>query len=252
MFGHKCDHLGHGSPLLRCCISTDFETEIGLPEEKNFMMEPSKELVIYYSRPYTKYRWVSYYSSIYFAFISIGLFLKPMGPKRESKKRQMRDEFSDPGPIEMPQPAIVTIENTISSFKQDLSLKNLYLNFKYDPLISSITLFAAISLPAIFVFYVRRMVHEIALLPQGRVRFSIFSPFPLTKPTTFDIPVKDISCVTHRTSDSNYSVLKLRGFIAYHLVHKGEGTITQPQLYDKYLGYQRTWPPTGFLKKFGF
>lgn len=84
----------------------------------------------------------------------------------------------------------------------------------------------------------------ITLLPHGRVKFDFFSPLGVGRPPSIELPLKDVSCVQTRESSGNFSILKLRGIIGYHLVSKKEGEFLEPRLYDEHLGYSRSWART--------
>lgn len=92
-----------------------------------------------------------------------------------------------------------------------------------------------------FMIYSRRMVHKITLLPNDRVRFAFFNPNPFAGPITMEIPIRNVSCTQGRDSKHNYTILRLKGYWGYHLVHKVEGKFLEPELFDKNLNYMRAW-----------
>lgn len=220
-------------------------------------MPINKEILIYHNIPYSKYRWISYITLTQATFLFINLFLIATPKLIEERRRAMSnyyikvkveddDEYShlmDERYVPNPDYKPLTLqERIIKTLKSDIfTLSNLAQNFKERPFYCSGIVIASTSVGAACTFYARRMVHQITLLPGDRVRMDFFNPFPWGKPIAKTIPLKDVSCQLGRKSSKSYSILRLRNHWGYHLVHKKEGEFLEPKLYDRYLGYSRSW-----------
>lgn len=97
----------------------------------------------------------------------------------------------------------------------------------------------------IFMSIARRTAYRITILPNKQLRFESFPPLGVGRPPYVELPLKDVSCVEGRKSQTNYAILKFNGRAFYHLIDKKDGHFLEPKLYDKYLGYQKAW-----LKKY--
>lgn len=125
-------------------------------------------------------------------------------------------------------------------FSEIFSLRNVKENFQERPFLSLGLLSAGVLVSSAFFVFARRTVHMITLIPGERVRFAFFSP-TFSQPPTIELPLREVSCVSGRKSKFVYSILKLKNYRGYHLVHKTEGEFLEPKMYDKYLGYKRSW-----------
>lgn len=222
-------------------------------------MEINKEILIYRSIPYTKYRWIGYMSAVQFGFLSMNLFFLPTSrlirERREALenriiRRQKEDDERnhDPNVIEdefIPNPDYDP-SSLLERFKklniQDLfTLENLKNNISENPYLSIGLLSASIAITTAFTTFARRTIHTITLLPYERVRLTFFTPFCHGQPPALESSLRNISCVAPRTSPHNYAILKLKGYRGYHLISKKEGEFLQPKLFDNHLGYSRSW-----------
>lgn len=222
-------------------------------------MSIDKETVVYANLPATKFRWISYVTLAQVGFIALNLFLMPT--KRLIRERQEalanktkeegQDSLSsdDSKPKNEPKLDTDTDSTTLlqklknMNYAELFSISNVKENFQDRPLVCLGIIGAASLISTGYFFYAIRTVHMVTLLPGERVRFAFFSPV-FSRPSTLELPLRDVSCVQGRKSNSNYSILKLRNFRGYHLVHKTEGQFVDPKAYDKYLGYQRAWAET--------
>lgn len=219
-----------------------------------------KPVVVYASLPFKKYRWISYVSFIQVGFLVVNLWFLPTSrlvaernealANRVIKKKKSddltnnqnssSDEWEDELVINPDyDPATVFERFKRLDYKELFTIRNVINNITERPLISLGLVASSVLISSSFWIYARRTLHMITLLPNERVRLSFFSP--MGKPPSIELPLRDISCVQSRQSKHNYSILKLRGRLGFHLVHKAEGQFLEPKLYDKYLGYERSW-----------
>lgn len=220
-------------------------------------MSIHKEIRIYHNIPHKKYRWISYVSFFNISFISVNLFFIATPKLLRERTSAIKDMYLKKEVIDPDNPdgePIIEYEldpnyddtgifkKIFQSFRRDIfTLENFTNNFKERPYYCSGLLTSSILVGVAFTMYARRMVHTITLLPANRVRLQFFNPLPIGKPITRVVHLRDISCQQDRNSKHNYSILRLKGSWGYHLVHKTEGEFLHPKLYDKYLGYQRSW-----------
>lgn len=165
-------------------------------------------------------------------------------------RRKQRDENETKSPYSIEDefelnpdydPATVWQRIKRLDYKQVFSIGNVVDNIKERPFLTLGILGSSALITSALVIYAHRMAHMITLLPNDRVRFSSFSVLAIGEPPTIEIPLRNVSCIQGRKSKNNYSILKFKGYKGYHLVHKSEGQFIEPKLYDKYLGYQRSW-----------
>lgn len=216
-------------------------------------MTIEKEVLVYCSLPFKKYRWISYMSVIQIGFLALNTVILPtprlLKERQEAVKNRLKkkeksddsvvwDEY-EPNPDYDPSTVWEKIKRL--NHKDLFAPSNILKNIVERPYLTLGLLGVSALMTSAFVMYAHRMAHLITLLPNERVRFSSFSAFAIGKPPTIELPVRDVSCVQGRKSKHNYSILKLRGYWGYHLVHKSEGQFLEPKLYDKYLGYERSW-----------
>lgn len=207
--------------------------------------------------PPSKYRWISYFSIFQMSVLSFNLFFlatpklieeRDEAIKNKYRKRQIKqEEIGTETEIQQwelnPDYNPDTLwQRMKKSFSKDIfTWKNIKNNAMERPLTCAGLLGSSGLVFAAFGFYAHRMVHRIILLPNERVRFQFFNALPLGKPNTLELNLSDISCNAGRKSNFNYSTLRLRDRWGYFLVHKSEGEFLEPKLYDKYLGYERSW-----------
>lgn len=211
-------------------------------------MTIEREILIYNSLPFKKYRWLSYMSAFQVGFLLLNLVVQPTPALVEDHRRASNEGKSEKKPKESGPKSKSSINKTalwqqLQDFNYDevFSVKNLVTNIRERPYFSVCTLAASVLMTSAATLYAHRMAHAITLLPKDRVRFSYFSILGVGKPPYVEMPLRDVSCVLGRQTDKNYSILKFKGYIGYHLVHKSEGLFLNPKLYDKHLGYERAW-----------
>lgn len=221
-------------------------------------MTINKEILIYHNLPYKKYRWISYISIIQVGFIGFNLIVLPT-PKLMQERQDASKSKIKKKPIESldqtkPEEIFEQYESNSDydsstlfqkfkdlSWKELLSFRNISDNVTQRPLLSSALLAASILVSSGFCLYARRNIHKVYLLPGDRVRFHLFSAFAIGKPPRLEVPLQNVSCVHDRKSANNYSILKIKGYQGYHLIHKSEGQFLEPKLYDKYVAFSRPW-----------
>lgn len=222
------------------------------------MKPPPIETVLYISEPFKKYRWVSYYSlfmALAFSMTTVFLPTPSLIEERQQSllnkvRRKERKENDREEPTEQIEefepnpdydPATIGERLKRLNYRDLLSFSSIYQNVSERPY-TTLALFGACSLVSgAFSFYARRTVYKLALLPNERVRFSFFSPLAFGKPPSLEVPLRHVSCVASRQSPHNYSILKIKGYKFYFLVHKAEGIFLEPKLYDQNLGFARNW-----------
>lgn len=189
-------------------------------------------------------------------FLAVNIFVMPTSRLLKERqealsnrviKRERKKEEEDPNefPIEYelnPDYDSATFFQRLRRLKYSeiFSFKNVKENMQEQPILTLGLFSAATLVSSAFFMYARRTVHMITILPGERVRFAFFSP-TFSKPPTIELPLREVSCVSGRKSKYQYSILKLRNYRGYHLVHKTEGQFIDPKMYDKYLGYKRSW-----------
>lgn len=212
----------------------------------------NKEILIYQNLPFKKYRWISYLSAIQLGFLLTNILLIPpekLKKERREAQAKHKEKMSNKGPSDEFQSESVSdpenfaiIEKIKKLTTGDLfSLQNFFDNVRDNPYLSIGLMSASAVMFGALNVYARRTIHTITLLPSERVRLTFFTPTCVGKAPSLDIPITKISCVSPRTTPNNYSILKLQGYIGYHLVSKKEGEFVEPVLYDQYLGYSRSW-----------
>lgn len=215
----------------------------------------NKEILVYANLPYKKYRWISYISVIQVGFIALNLFVLPtrrlVQERQEALKNRVRrkeiKEKSQDGYVDEfeinPDYDDATVFQRLKrlNYRDLFTLKNVSQNISDRPLFSAGVVLSMGMVSAAFFTYARRIIHKVTLLPNERVRLAFFSAFALGKPKTLELPLHNISCVSSRHSKHNYAILKIKNYLGYHLIQKTEGQFLQPKLYDKYLGFERSW-----------
>lgn len=214
-------------------------------------MAIERELLIYASLPYKKFRWVSYLSLMQVGFVGINLMVLPNTsliqkqnkPIEEQKQVDQDVERNINGNQKQQQQnrGIINRLTDPNSYKGLVSLETTIDNIKENPLLTTTMITCSTLIVSAVFFYAKRSIHTITLLPNEKVKFQFFSPFAMREPSTLVLPLRNVSCKSARKSKQNYSILKLKGYRGYHLVHKAEGYFLEPKLYDKYLGYERSW-----------
>lgn len=216
----------------------------------------NKETLLYYNSPYKKYRWMGIINVVQIAFAVANVAFMPSNKliqeHREAMERRVRKvtKPSDQNPSEMVEefelnpevePLSLFQRMLRMDFSELLSPNNIYETAKDRPAFFFPVVGFSIIYTALTFLYTRRMAHKVSLLPTGHVKFSSFSPFAVKPPPTIVVPVRDVSCVTPRQSETNYIVIKIKGYRAGHLIHKTEGHLLEPRLFDEYLGQRRSW-----------
>lgn len=219
-------------------------------------MPIKKETLLYHSGPYKKYRWMGILNVIQVGFAAVNLVMMPSNSLiREHKElmgrrvRKVTKPAADDSSMDVVEYELNSEVEPLSLFQRVIRLDikdllnpaNIYEKMKdnpvyFFPLVGFTVLYTGLTF-----FYTRRMAHKISLLPTGHVKFSSFSPFAIKPSPTFTVPVRDVSCVTPRQFEANYIVIKIRGYRAAHLIHKSEGQLLEPMLFDEYLGQRRSW-----------
>lgn len=217
-----------------------------------------KDIIIYANLPAKKYRWISYITLTQIGFLALNLFVLPTKKllrereealankaiKIEKEQDSTSDGFQPRYKLNPDyDPATLFQRLKRMSYNELFTINNVKENLQDRPLISLGIIGVASLITSAFFLYAHRTVHMITLMPGGRVRFAFFSPI-FSRPPTLELPLRDVSCVQGRKSKNNYSILKLRKYWGYHLVHKAEGQFLEPKMYDKYLGYKRAWAET--------
>lgn len=213
-----------------------------------------KEIIVYASQPFKKYRWISYLSVIQVGFLTLNLFVLPTNKlieqrvnaiKNKVRKKQSTeksdtslDEY-EPNPDYDSSTLVERLKKL--NYRELFTVRSIYNNVTERPLLSASAVTASILITTALFTYARRIVHMIVLLPNERVRIFCFSAFAFGKPKAIELPASHISCVSPRKSPHNYSIIKLKNHYGFHLVNKTEGHFLEPKLYDKYLGFQRSW-----------
>lgn len=218
----------------------------------------TKETLIYHNKRLAKYRLVSYLCIAYGAITSLNLFFLATPRLVKERKESIRNKYirrQIPPEEEDTEAAIIqwipnpdyqsvsVSERIKASLEKDIFT---FANFKNNLLDSPFLAFTLIGAGCLVFggcgFYIRRLVHQIILLPDNQVKFKVFNPLPFGQPPEIKLPLTDISCRTHRnTPNNNYSVLKVKDKVSYYFVHNKEGTFLKPELYDTHLGYTRSW-----------
>lgn len=205
-----------------------------------------KDTLIYINNPFKKFRWFSYVALGQIGFVTLNLALWPNEKLvyERDKVLQDREKRKLTGKaLEGDQVESRSIFEGLKSFEYStlFTLRSIYENVKERPK----SAFAMLSVTAFMTtaswFMTKRSIHMIKLLPNDRVEFSLFSMLALGKPPTLVVPLREVSCRTGRKGKTNYSILKIKGYSGYHLVHKPDGIFLEPKLYDKHLGYSRNW-----------
>lgn len=214
-----------------------------------------KETLIYVSLPYKKYRWLSYLSLIQVGFIGINFFVLPTPKLIEERREALRNKVRRKEKIEKPldeyedefevnpdyDGATVFQRLRRLDYREVFTLKNVVQNISERPFLSAGVLVSMGLVTTAFCLYAQRIVHMVTLLPNDRVRLAFHSAFAIGKPKSLELPLQHLSCVAPRQSKHNYAILKIKNKYGYHLVHKAEGHFLEPKLFDKYLGFERSW-----------
>lgn len=215
----------------------------------------AKPTVIYQNIPYKKFRWIVWFSLAQSCIIGTSLCIKLSGVDAEKKKRVERsqqfskisyNEQESDKKSENSEPSLLSQiinekKSLIDLGKAKISFTNAKDNFIYKPFSSMAILCAGISCIVPFLYYARRSIHRITLLPNDRVLLEYFSPLALSKPKSLELPLKYVSCKVTRKSSGNYVILKLKDHVGYHLVHKSLGSFSEPKLFDMFMSHERVW-----------
>lgn len=230
----------------------------------NMSAKITSDVLIYINQPYRQFRVFGLLAVTYTAFMGVNFIVSPTKEMLALRERSIREqkeklkkvreeelnsetefqtEFVDMRPRSIPTPEEKLPFHKRLDWKGTFDKKNMIQNFKDRPYLNGGLLLASVAIVVGFLVYPRRQIHSITLLAGGdKVRFTLFSPWALKKPSELVLPLKDVSCVSGRDSKRTFSILKLRGYKMYHLVSLGgKAEFLQPQLYDKYLGYSRSW-----------
>lgn len=206
----------------------------------------NKETLLYCSAPYKKYRLMGFSVVLQVSVVLANILLMPskklLAQHEEARKKRARE----PTPAEELDAKVVKSLGLVQrilnlDYKEIFDPANIYENIKGRPYICLPLIGFSLAYTGLVIIYTRRVAHMISLLPTGHVRFSSFTPFGFRKSPSVVVPVRDISCVTPRQADTNFAVIKIRGYRGTHLVHKSEGQFLEPKLFDEYLGQTRSW-----------
>lgn len=214
-----------------------------------------KEILVYVSLPYKKYRWISYISVVQVGFIALNLFVLPTRRliqerqealknrvRRKEIKEQSQDGYVDEFEINPDYDNATFFQRLKRLNYRDLfTIQNLSQNMSDRPLFSAGAILSMGLVSTAFCIYASRIIHKVTLLPNDRVKLAFFSAFAVGKPRTLELPLHYISCVSPRKSKHNYAILKIKNHLGYHVIQKSEGQFLEPKLYDKYLGFERSW-----------
>lgn len=218
-------------------------------------MTIEKETLVYVSLPYKKYRWISYLSVVQVGFIAINFFVLPTSRlirersealqnrvRRKEKKEVSTDGYVEKFEINPDYDGATVLQRLKGlDYREVFTIHNVVQNIGERPLLSA-GIFVSMGLvTTAFCIYARRILHMITLLPNDRVRLAFHSAFAIGKPKSVELPLHHVSCVAPRQSKHNYAILKIKNNYGFHLIHKAEGKFLEPKLYDKYLGFERSW-----------
>jgi len=216
-------------------------------------MTVDKEVLIYRSTPYKKYRWISYITVLQVGLIITNTLFMPTKKyrteRKEAEARKVGRKKRDPSEtdaqdqlMEETKPKSGTLLEQVQKVETNLvSLQNLIDNAKERPKTLAVLLGGSILMATALIFFARRSIHMITLLPKDRVKFSVFSPLAFSEPPTMTMALRDVSCRSPRDLSKNYSILKLRGYKGFHLVSTKDGEFLEPELYDEHVGVSRGW-----------
>lgn len=218
----------------------------------------SKEILVYKNVPVTKYRWISYFALFHTGIMSLNLFFlatpklleerndaiknkyrpREMKPEEEANPELIPDKW-ELNPDYVPDTIVTKLKNAFR--KEIFTFENFKNNLTERPYLAATMLGSTALIMGLFSFYSRRMIHRLILLPDDKVRIELFNAMPIGKPLAKEIALTDISCKAGRKSNHNYSLLQIRDTWGFFLVHKTEGEFVEPKLFDKYLGFERSW-----------
>lgn len=215
----------------------------------------NKDILLYISEPYKRFRWISVVSVIQVGFALVSVLVMPTQKiidERQEARAKFKEKTERPNQQsrDVPSKEVAEIQEDQTTlwarvkqfdYGDIFSIHNVKENLAGRPYLSIGILGATSVISFALHMYARRVAHRVSLLPNERIRFESFSPLALGKPPSIEVPARDISCVSGRKSANNYAILKLRNYWGYHLIHKTEGTFLQPKLYDEHLGYKRSW-----------
>lgn len=211
----------------------------------------NKEVLVYSSQPFTKYRWIGFMSTIQIGFVLLSVSLMPtqklIDERRLASERNKKEEVECSLSNRSSSQDYVSLWEKLkrAQYNEIITYNNVRDNMVDRPYIFFGLIGASIAISSAFFIYARRIAHKITLLPKDRIRFESFTPFAIGAPPKTELPLRNVSCVSGRRSQTNYSILKFKGYRGYHLVHKTDGRFLEPKLYDEYLGFKRSWDKSG-------
>lgn len=218
------------------------------------VMTITKEVLIYANLPPTKFRWIGYVAFAQIGFIGLNFLVLPTQRIVREREEAIKNKVikkqittSEGETIERWEPNPDYDSATILQrlwrldYYEIFNFRNFKDNIAGRPYMTAGMTAAAILVAGSLSLLVKRNIHKITLLPNERVRITVFPTLVFKSDRSMEMSLRDISCVQPRNSEHRYSILKLRGYRMFHLVEKQEENFIEPQLYDQYLSYERSW-----------